>query len=113
MTATTALTAQNTTGVDDIHEVPPAFIRKQIDAVFKDIKPDVVKTGKFGAVRISSCVQVMCLMHGTGMLASAATIEMVAKAVADYNVEKLVLDPVGENDCVGIAERCLCLIIPR
>lgn len=45
MTATTALTAQNTTGVDDIHHTPPQFVRKQIDAVFKDIRPDVVKTG--------------------------------------------------------------------
>ena len=45
MTATTALTAQNTLGVEDIHHVPAEFVRKQIDAVFKDIKPDVVKTG--------------------------------------------------------------------
>ncbi|KAI1132983.1 Rapamycin-insensitive companion of mTOR, N-term-domain-containing protein [Nemania abortiva] len=44
MTATTALTAQNTMGVDDIHQVPPEFTRKQIDAVFKDIPPSVVKT---------------------------------------------------------------------
>lgn len=46
MTATTALTAQNTTGVDGIHHVPPEFVRKQIDAVFRDIQPDVVKTGQ-------------------------------------------------------------------
>lgn len=45
MTATTALTAQNTTGVDDIHHVPSEFVRKQIDAVFRDIPPGVVKTG--------------------------------------------------------------------
>ncbi|KAI1154932.1 Rapamycin-insensitive companion of mTOR, N-term-domain-containing protein [Nemania diffusa] len=44
MTATTALTAQNTMGVDDIHQVPPEFTRKQIDAVFRDIPPSVVKT---------------------------------------------------------------------
>ncbi|OTB07131.1 hypothetical protein M426DRAFT_318161 [Hypoxylon sp. CI-4A] len=73
MTATTALTAQNTTGVDDIHHVPPEFVRKQIDAVFKDIEPNVVKTG---------------------MLASARTIEIVAEALKDYKVETLVLDPV-------------------
>ena len=47
MTATTALTAQNTLGVDDIHHVPINFVKKQIDAVFKDIKPDVIKTGEF------------------------------------------------------------------
>ena len=46
MTATTALTAQNTKGVYDIHHVPPAFLRKQIDAVIEDVGVDVVKTGK-------------------------------------------------------------------
>lgn len=46
MTATTALTAQNTTGVADIHHIPPEFVRKQIDAVFSDIHPGVVKTGE-------------------------------------------------------------------
>lgn len=46
MTATTALTAQNTVGVQDIHHVPPQFVRGQIDAVFSDIRPDVVKTGQ-------------------------------------------------------------------
>lgn len=45
MTATTALTAQNTLGVQDIHEVPPTFVQKQIRACFEDIGVDVVKTG--------------------------------------------------------------------
>lgn len=45
MTATTALTAQNTMGVNGIHQIPPEFTRKQIDAVFQDIPPSVVKTG--------------------------------------------------------------------
>lgn len=45
MTATTALTAQNTQGVDDIHYTPPDFVRKQIDASISDIGVDVVKTG--------------------------------------------------------------------
>ncbi|KAI1333685.1 Phosphomethylpyrimidine kinase-domain-containing protein [Xylariaceae sp. FL0016] len=73
MTATTALTAQNTMGVEGIHHVPPNFTRKQIDAVFKDIRPKVVKTG---------------------MLGSAGTIEMLAQALEEYRVETLVLDPV-------------------
>jgi hydroxymethylpyrimidine/phosphomethylpyrimidine kinase len=46
MTATTALTAQNTQGVDDIHLTPPGFVRKQIDASISDIGVDVVKTGR-------------------------------------------------------------------
>ncbi|EDU51508.1 multifunctional protein thiED [Pyrenophora tritici-repentis Pt-1C-BFP] len=44
MTATTALTAQNTLGVQDIHHTPPVFVRKQIDAVCEDVGVDVVKT---------------------------------------------------------------------
>jgi hypothetical protein len=45
MTATTALTAQNTLGVTDIHQTPPAFVQKLIDACISDIGADVVKTG--------------------------------------------------------------------
>ena len=46
MTATTALTAQDTLGVRDVFHVPPDFVRKQIDACFGDIGVDVVKTGE-------------------------------------------------------------------
>ncbi|KAJ4424111.1 trifunctional hydroxymethylpyrimidine kinase/phosphomethylpyrimidine kinase/thiaminase [Gnomoniopsis sp. IMI 355080] len=57
MTATTALTAQNTTGVSAIHTIPPAFLRKQIDAVFDDMGVDVVKTGMLaGAETVSAVV---------------------------------------------------------
>ncbi|KAH9877532.1 hypothetical protein IAQ61_002899 [Plenodomus lingam] len=73
MTATTALTAQNTLGVQDVHRTPPAFVRKQINAVFDDVAVDVVKTG---------------------MLASADTIEVVADALRRYNVSTSVVDPV-------------------
>ncbi|KAK5653151.1 hypothetical protein OQA88_9250 [Cercophora sp. LCS_1] len=73
MTATTALTAQNTKGVYDIHHVPAEFLRKQIDACIEDIGVDVVKTG---------------------MLASAGTIDVVATAIEDHEVQTLVLDPV-------------------
>jgi len=45
MTATTALTAQNTLGVHDIHHTPPTFLKKQIDVVCEDMGVDVVKTG--------------------------------------------------------------------
>jgi hydroxymethylpyrimidine/phosphomethylpyrimidine kinase len=50
MTATTALTAQNTQGVDDIHHTQPDFVRKQIDACISDIGVDVVKTGLLHSV---------------------------------------------------------------
>jgi hydroxymethylpyrimidine/phosphomethylpyrimidine kinase len=45
MTATTALTAQNTLGVVDIHYTPPEFVKKLIDLCVEDIGVDVVKTG--------------------------------------------------------------------
>lgn len=59
MTATTALTAQNTQGVHDIHHTPPAFVRKQIDACIDDVGVDVVKTGKRTPVRI------ICMLQGS------------------------------------------------
>ena len=42
MSAITALTAQNTTGVQGIFEVTPEFLEQQIDSVFTDIRPDAV-----------------------------------------------------------------------
>jgi hydroxymethylpyrimidine kinase/phosphomethylpyrimidine kinase len=45
MTATTALTAQNTLRVEDIHYTPPEFVRKLIRASVGDVGVDVVKTG--------------------------------------------------------------------
>ena len=51
MTAITALTAQNTTGVRAIQEATPAFLKEQLDAVFEDIFPDAVKTGDFAAIQ--------------------------------------------------------------
>ena len=46
MTATTALTAQNTLGVDDIHITPSAFVGNQIDTCLTDIACDAVKIGR-------------------------------------------------------------------
>ena len=72
MSAIVALTAQNTVDVRAIHEVPPAFVRAQIDAVLDDIGADAAKTG---------------------MLFSAALIEAVAGALATRDLP-LVVDPV-------------------
>ena len=71
-TAIVALTAQNTVGVTDVLEVPPDFVRAQLEAVFSDIGVDAAKTG---------------------MLFSAAVIEAVADFLADHPVP-LVVDPV-------------------
>lgn len=51
MTATTALTAQNTQGVHDVHHTPPAFVAKQIDACIEDIGVDAVKIGRLHVYR--------------------------------------------------------------
>ena len=70
--AIVALTAQNTVAVTGVHEVPPEFIRAQLDAVFSDIGVDAAKTG---------------------MLFSAPIIETVAAHLAEHPVP-LVVDPV-------------------
>ena len=69
----TALTAQNTQGVAAIHDVPPAFITAQIDAVFSDLR--------VGAVKI-------------GMLSVPAAIDAVAAGLDRFPQESVVLDPV-------------------
>ena len=71
-TAITALTAQNTLGVQGVLPIPPAFVAAQIGSVLADIGTDAIKTG---------------------MLAEAAIIEAVAAAIADHPAP-LVLDPV-------------------
>ena len=73
MSAVTALTAQNTTGVRDILEVPPAFLEAQLDAVFTDIPPQAVKIG---------------------MVSSADLIAVIARKLRQYGAENLVVDPV-------------------
>jgi hydroxymethylpyrimidine/phosphomethylpyrimidine kinase len=72
MSAIVALTAQNTLGVSAIHELPPPFVRAQIDAVLDDMGADAVKTG---------------------MLFSVPLIEEVAQALAERRLP-LVVDPV-------------------
>lgn len=73
MSAITALTAQNTTGVTGIMEVSPEFLEKQLDAVITDIRPDAVKIG---------------------MVASEELIKMIAKKLKEYQIENIVVDPV-------------------
>lgn len=56
MTATTALTAQNTQGVKAIHVVPAEFVARQIEACVEDVGVDVVKTGESEFVCVCVCV---------------------------------------------------------
>ena len=73
MSAITALTAQNTTGVTDILEATPAFLEKELDAVFTDIFPDAVKIG---------------------MVSSAELITVIADKLRQYGARHVVVDPV-------------------
>jgi hydroxymethylpyrimidine/phosphomethylpyrimidine kinase len=71
--AITAVTAQNTRGVQSWQALPPALVRAQIDAVVSDIGADAVKIG---------------------MLANAAIVQTVAEAIVDLKLPNVVLDPV-------------------
>ena len=73
MTAITALTAQNTTGVRNILESTPNFLKDQIDAVFEDIYPDAVKVG---------------------MVSSAELIYIIAERLKYFHAKNIVIDPV-------------------
>ena len=73
MSAITALTAQNTIGVQGIYEVSPDFLGMQIDSIFTDIRPDAVKIG---------------------MVSSVELIEIIAEKLKEYKAENIVIDPV-------------------
>lgn len=73
MSAITALTAQNTVGVQGIFEVTPEFLALQLDSVFTDIPPDAVKIG---------------------MVSSAGLIEVIAEKLRQYGAKNIVVDPV-------------------
>jgi hydroxymethylpyrimidine/phosphomethylpyrimidine kinase len=72
-TAITAVTAQNTLGVASVLAVPDGLVRAQVEAVVHDMRPDAVKTG---------------------MLATAALVEVVAAEIASRGLANYVLDPV-------------------
>ena len=72
-TVMTALVAQNTTGVQGVHDVPPDFVRAQIDSVFTDLAVKAVKIG---------------------MLSVPETIRAVAGGLEAHSAKTIVLDPV-------------------
>ena len=73
MSAITALTAQNTTGVTGIMEVTPEFLSLQLEAIFTDIYPDAIKTG---------------------MVSSGELIKTISATLKKYNAKNIVVDPV-------------------
>ena len=73
MSAITALTAQNTTGVQAILNVIPEFLGQELDSVFQDIYPDAVKIG---------------------MVSDKDLIHVIAEKLKQYKAENIVVDPV-------------------
>lgn len=73
MSAITALTAQNTTGVYGVLEVSPEFVGQQLDCIFTDIFPDAVKIG---------------------MVSNSKIIEIIVEKLIKYQVKNIVVDPV-------------------
>ena len=73
MSAITAMTAQNTTGVKAIQESTPECLKQQLDAVFEDLYPDAVKIG---------------------MVSSSELIRVIADRLAYYGARNIVVDPV-------------------
>ncbi len=73
MSAITALTAQNTTGVSDISEVTPDFLASQMDMIFTDIRPDAVKIG---------------------MVSNSELIKTIVERLTFYEADNIVVDPV-------------------
>ena len=71
--AITSVTAQNTVGVQGVHDLPPEFVGRQIDSILEDIAIDAAKTG---------------------MLSNVVIIEVVAAKVKAHRIERLVVDPV-------------------
>ncbi len=105
MSAITALTAQNTTGVTSIMEVTPKFLGEQLDSIFTDIYPDAVKIG---------------------MVSSVGLIEEIAKKLRQYQAKNIVVDPVmvatsgskliSEDAVAALKEKLLplsCLLTPN
>ena len=98
MTAITAVTSQNTTGVKSIFTVSPLEISKQIEFTSKDIRPDAIKIG---------------------MLSNTKVINAVLKSLSKIKVKKVILDPVMvakggaallQKEAVSILKSCL---LPR
>ncbi len=73
MSAITALTAQNTTGVYGVLEVSPEFVGRQLDCIFTDIFPDAIKIG---------------------MVSNSEIIEVIVDKLKKYNANNIVVDPV-------------------
>ena len=95
MSAITALTAQNTTGVTGIMDVTPEFLKLELDTVITDIHPDAVKIG---------------------MVSASELIRVISETIRNYELTNVVVDPVMvatsgarliSEDAIGTLKECL------
>ena len=95
MSAITALTAQNTTGVTGIMDVTPEFLKLELDTVITDIRPDAVKIG---------------------MVSASELIRVISETIRYYELTNVVVDPVMvatsgarliSEDAIGTLKECL------
>ena len=95
MSAITALTAQNTTGVTGIMDVTPEFLKLELDTVITDIRPDAVKIG---------------------MVSSSELIRVISETIRNYELTNVVVDPIMvatsgarliSEDAIGTLKECL------
>ena len=95
MSAITALTAQNTTGVTGIMDVTPEFLKLELDTVITDIRPDAVKIG---------------------MVSASELIRVISETIRNYELTNVVVDPVMvatsgarliSEDAIGTLKECL------
>ena len=95
MSAITALTAQNTTGVTGIMDVTPEFLKLELDTVITDIRPDAVKIG---------------------MVSASELIRVISETIRNYELTNVVVDPVMvatsgarliSEDVIGTLKECL------
>lgn len=97
-TAITAITVQNTLGVQAVHPVPAELVGKQMQAVMEDLRPDAIKIGMTGNVEI---------------------ISEIARLLHQYSPQQVVLDPVmvstsGHNLMTDEAVEAICtLLLPE
>ena len=92
MSAVTALTAQNTTGVYGVMEASPDFVGRQLDCIFTDIFPDAVKIG---------------------MVSNSRIIEAIVEKLRQYRAKNIVVDPVmvSTSGCRLLSDEAMDAVI--
>ena len=91
MTAITAITAQDTTGVGAIHPIPPDIVREQIERCLSDIGADAIKTGMLGSADIARAVAAALAAHAQGipLVVDPVMVSTSGAALADAGVVEI------------------------